>query len=52
LTFVSFLRCTVVGYTRRTSGQGSGGSRPSGISATVHNPIAQSKSAINLSVIN
>jgi hypothetical protein len=52
LMFVSFLRCTVAGCMRRTSGRGSGGSMPSGITATVHNPIAQSKLAINLSVMN
>jgi hypothetical protein len=48
LTSVSFLHCTIAGCTRGTSGQGSGGtSMPSGITTTVHNPIAQSKPAIN-----
>jgi hypothetical protein len=36
----------------KMSGRGSGGSTPSGITATVHNPITQSKPAINLSVMN
>jgi hypothetical protein len=52
LTFVSFLHCTIAGYVRRTSGRGSGGSTPSGTTATVHNSVAQSKPAINLSVMN
>jgi hypothetical protein len=38
--YVYFLRCTV-GYVRGTSERGSGGtSTPSGITTTVHNPIA------------
>jgi hypothetical protein len=52
LTFISFLRCTIAGYVRRSSGQGSGESMPSGITHTIHNPTAQSKPAINLSVMN
>jgi hypothetical protein len=49
--FVSFLRYTIPGYARRMSRRGSGGSMPSGITATVHNPVAQCKLAINLSVM-
>jgi hypothetical protein len=52
LMFVSFLRCTITGCVRRPSGQGSGGSMPSDITPTVYNPVAQSKPAINLSVMN
>jgi hypothetical protein len=52
LIFVSFLHCTVVGCMRRTSGRGSGCSTPSGITAMVHNLVAQSKPARNLSVMN
>jgi hypothetical protein len=52
LMFVSFLRCTITGCVRRPSGRGSGGSMPSDITPIVHNPVAQSKPAINLSVMS
>jgi hypothetical protein len=52
LMFVSFLRYTIVGCVRRTSGRGSEGSTPLDITAMVHIPVVQSKPAINLSVIN
>jgi hypothetical protein len=52
LSFLSFLHYTVTGCARRMSGRGSGGSTLSGITATVHNPITNSKPAINLSVMN
>jgi hypothetical protein len=52
LSSVSFLRCTVAGHTRRMSGRGSGGSTPSDITTTINNLVAQSKPAINLSVMN
>jgi hypothetical protein len=48
LMFVSFLHYTIAGYVRGTSGRGSRGtSTPSGITAMVHNPVIQSKLAIN-----
>jgi hypothetical protein len=47
LLSVSFLRCTV-GYARRMSEQGSGGTNTQlGITTMVHNPVAQSKHVIN-----
>jgi hypothetical protein len=52
LPFVSFLHCTVTGCVRRMNGRGSGGTMPSGITTIVHNPVAQSKPGINLSVMN
>jgi hypothetical protein len=52
LIFVSFLGCTIAGYTRRPSGRGSVESMSFDITTTVHNPVTQSKPAINLSVMN
>jgi hypothetical protein len=52
LMFVSFPRCIIASYARRANGRGSRGSTPSSITATIHNPIIQSKLATNLSVMN
>jgi hypothetical protein len=47
-TSVAFLRCIVTGCVRGTSGRESGGtSALSGITATVHDLVTQSKHAIN-----